>query len=95
MTVDHTTKGRRIGLLISYYIVLSFWACAALCLSLVSRNVAGQTKKATIVATNFVGWATGNSIGSLPCFSSIFHYSFLIYKTTSLDAVLRTNQKVK
>lgn len=53
----------RVGLLISYYICLSFWACATLGLSLVSRNVAGQTKKSVVIATNFVAWAVGNSIG--------------------------------
>jgi len=30
---------------------------------MISRNIAGQTKKSTIIATNFVAWAVGNSIG--------------------------------
>ncbi|KAH8150480.1 uncharacterized protein LAJ45_05693 [Morchella importuna] len=55
--------GTKVGLLISYYVCLSFWACATLGLSLVSRNVAGQTKKSIVVGTNFVAWAVGNSIG--------------------------------
>lgn len=29
----------------SFYIIISFWACSGLALSLVTRNVAGQTKK--------------------------------------------------
>lgn len=53
----------KVGLLISYYVCLSFWACATLGLSLVSRNVAGQTKKSVVIATNFIAWAVGNSIG--------------------------------
>lgn len=55
--------GTKVGLLISYYVCLSFWACATLGLSLVSRNVAGQTKKSIVIGTNFVAWAVGNSIG--------------------------------
>lgn len=32
-------------------------------MALLSRNVAGQTKKATVVAMNFVAWCVGNAIG--------------------------------
>jgi hypothetical protein len=32
-------------------------------LSLVTRNVAGQTKRATVIASNFVCWAAGNAVG--------------------------------
>lgn len=64
LTVKNDGKmSTRIGLLVSYYICLSFWACATLGLSLVSRNVAGQTKRSVVVGTNFVAWAVGNSIG--------------------------------
>jgi hypothetical protein len=64
MTVyDNGKRSREIGLLISYYITLSFWACATLGLSLVSRNIAGATKKSVCVAFNFVGWAAGNAVG--------------------------------
>lgn len=55
MTVPNNhVKSREIGLLISYYVTLSFWACATLDLALISRNVAGQTKKTCVVAINFV-----------------------------------------
>ncbi|KAM5350747.1 hypothetical protein ACJ41O_007252 [Fusarium nematophilum] len=54
---------KRVGLLIAYYIIYSFWACSGLALSLVSRNVAGQTKKSAVIASNFVFWAVGNAIG--------------------------------
>jgi hypothetical protein len=63
MTVENTSKAKQIGLLISYYITLSFWSAQTLSLSMISRNIAGQTKKSTIIATNFVAWAVGNSIG--------------------------------
>jgi MFS family permease len=56
-------KQKRVGLLFAYYIMISFWACAGLALSLVTRNVAGQTKKSVVIALNFVCWATGNAIG--------------------------------
>jgi hypothetical protein len=54
---------KRVGLLFAYYIMISFWACSGLALSLVTRNVAGQTKKTIVISVNFVFWATGNSIG--------------------------------
>jgi hypothetical protein len=54
---------KRVGLLIAYYIMISFWACSGLALSLVTRNVGGQTKKTVVITVNFVFWATGNSIG--------------------------------
>ncbi|CAI6335658.1 unnamed protein product [Periconia digitata] len=63
MTVRNTSKANQIGLLISYYMVLSFWAAQTLSMALLSRNVAGQTKKATVVAMNFIAWCVGNSIG--------------------------------
>ena len=66
MTVENTDKAKQIGLLISYYITLSFWSAQTLSLSMISRNIAGQTKKSTVVATNFVAWAVGNAIGQSP-----------------------------
>ncbi|KAJ5378167.1 uncharacterized protein N7496_005576 [Penicillium cataractarum] len=63
MTVKNTTLATKVGLLISYYITLSFWSAQTLCLSMVSRNIAGQTKKATVVAATFISWAAGNAIG--------------------------------
>lgn len=56
-------RQKRVGLLFAYYIMISFWACSGLALSLVTRNVAGQTKKSVVIALNFVMWATGNAIG--------------------------------
>jgi hypothetical protein len=63
MTVKNTNISTKVGLLFSYYMVLSFWAAQTLSMSMLSRNVGGQTKKSVVVAANFVAWATGNAIG--------------------------------
>lgn len=74
MTVENTSTATEAGLLFSYYIVLSFWAAQGLGMSLLSRNVAGQTKKSVAVTMNFVAWAAGNAIGK---------FFFLIYTPIS------------
>ncbi|KAF4554949.1 Thiamine pathway transporter-like protein 5 [Elsinoe fawcettii] len=64
MTVQKDgSLAKKVGLLLSYYIVLSFWAAQNLTMSLVSRNVAGQSKRSIAVSMNFIWWATGNAIG--------------------------------
>jgi len=63
MTVPNNSRKNAIGLLISYYICFSFWSAQTVSLSMISRNIAGQTKKTTVIACNFVAWATGNAIG--------------------------------
>jgi hypothetical protein len=65
MTVRNTNSATQGGLLFSYYIVLSFWAAQTLSMTLITRNIAGQTKKTVVVAANFIAWATGNAIGML------------------------------
>lgn len=54
---------RKVGMLIAYFIFYAFFAVSSLSLALLSRNVAGQTKKSIIIASNFICWAAGNSIG--------------------------------
>lgn len=66
MTVPNETTAQHVGLLISYYITLSFWSAQTLALSMISRNIAGQTKKTVAVALNFIIWAAGNAIGKHP-----------------------------
>jgi hypothetical protein len=63
MTVINRNKSTQVGLLISYYLTLSFWSAQTLTLSMVSRNIAGQTKKASVVAAIFIAWAAGNAVG--------------------------------
>lgn len=69
MVVPLDTWAQHVGLLISYYITFSFWSAQTLALSLISRNVAGQTKKSVAIALNFIIWSTGNAIGK-PAFHS-------------------------
>lgn len=63
MTVPLNTRTQHVGLMISYFITFSFWSAQTLSLSLISRNVAGQTKKSVAIAVNFIIWAMGNAIG--------------------------------
>lgn len=63
MTVRNTDTATKAGLLVSYYIVLSFWAAQTLAMSMLSRNIGGATKKSVVVAANFAAWAAGNAIG--------------------------------
>lgn len=65
MTLSLDTMERRIGLLLCYYIAFSFGVAQLLCLSLISRNIAGQTKKGVVIAVNFVLWSAGNSAGKI------------------------------
>ncbi|KAF2178726.1 MFS general substrate transporter [Zopfia rhizophila CBS 207.26] len=64
MTVPNTNFSTAVGLLICYYITLSFWSAQTLGLSMMSRNVAGQTKKTVVIANNFIWWSAGNAAGS-------------------------------
>ena len=63
MTVEPNTFSQKVGLLICYYITLSFWSAQTLNLAMISRNIAGQTKKSVVVASNFIVWSAGNAIG--------------------------------
>ena len=83
MTVANTTLATKVGLLISYYITLSFWSAQTLTLSMVSRNIAGQTKKATVVAATFVSWAAGNAIGEWFIRDSFCNSNILITRDRS------------
>jgi hypothetical protein len=73
LTVKNTTLATKVGLLISYYIALSFWAAQTLGMSLLSRNVGGQTKKSIVVTCNFVSWCVGNAIGEFKLRSLLRH----------------------
>lgn len=44
ISVENKNKASQVGL-ISYYMVLSFWVAQTLAMSLLSRNMAGQTQK--------------------------------------------------
>ena len=55
--------------LFAYYIFCSFASGIPLSLSLVSSNVAGYTKKATVSAMMFIAYCAGNIIGPFLFFS--------------------------
>lgn len=73
MIVPLETFSQHVGLLICYYITFSFWSAQTLSLSMISRNVAGQTKKSVAISLNFIIWATGNAIGkSVPVCNTLY-----------------------
>ncbi|KAF6811879.1 allantoate permease [Colletotrichum sojae] len=63
MTVPNTNNSTKIGLLISYWIVFTFWAAQGLGMSMLTRNVGGQTKKSVCITLNFLAWCAGNAAG--------------------------------
>lgn len=54
------TKHNAGGLLIAFYCTQFFLAQGNMIISLISRNLGGQTKKSTAIAMTFVGWAASN-----------------------------------
>lgn len=61
ITPSPTTRG---GLLVAFYFMQSFQALSPSLYTMVSRNIAGQTKKSIVYAAFFVGWAGGNAVAS-------------------------------
>ncbi|KAI6087345.1 putative MFS transporter [Hypoxylon rubiginosum] len=53
-------SSNKVGLLIAFYCTQFYLAEGNMIFSLISRNVAGQTKKSTTLAMTFIGWAAGN-----------------------------------
>ncbi|KAF2021719.1 MFS general substrate transporter [Aaosphaeria arxii CBS 175.79] len=56
------TKSNSGGMLIAFYCTQFFLAQGNMIISLVTRNIAGQTKKSTTMSMVFIGWAVGNLI---------------------------------
>ncbi|KAL0935838.1 allantoate permease [Colletotrichum truncatum] len=63
MTVPNTNNATKAGLLISYWIIFTFWAAQGLGMSMLTRNVGGQTKKSVCITMNFLAWCAGNATG--------------------------------
>ncbi|GIK02000.1 hypothetical protein Aspvir_006043 [Aspergillus viridinutans] len=59
-TIPPTPKTRA-GLLIAFYCTQFILAEGNLLFSLISRNVAGQTKKSTVLAVTFIAWSSANA----------------------------------
>jgi hypothetical protein len=63
LTVPNKNNATKAGLLISYWIVFTFWAAQGLGMSMLTRNVGGQTKKSVCITMNFLAWCAGNAAG--------------------------------
>lgn len=50
------------GMLIAFYCTQFFTAKGNMIISLITRNIAGQTKKGTTMTLVFIGWSVGNLI---------------------------------
>ncbi|ELU38658.1 2-ketogluconate transporter, putative [Rhizoctonia solani AG-1 IA] len=59
MTVPNG-RSTRVGLLIAFYGTFWFNGVAVLLLSLITRNIAGQTKKSIVLTMSLIAWAAGN-----------------------------------
>ncbi|KAK6909677.1 hypothetical protein L486_00676 [Kwoniella mangroviensis CBS 10435] len=62
ITVAPSSK-TKVGLLITFYLMQCCQATNPSMYAMLSRNVAGQTKKSVVYAIFFVGWAGGNALG--------------------------------
>ncbi|CZR65743.1 related to allantoate permease [Phialocephala subalpina] len=89
---DHHT---RVGLLIAFYCTQFYLAEGNLVFSLISRNVAGQTKKSTTLAMTFVAWAAGNmtapqifQAGDAPRYKKGFTAHFCLYVLFNIILVI-------
>ena len=57
----------KVGLLLAFYCTQFYVAIGNNVFSLLSRNVAGQTKKSTTLTITFVAWAAGNMTAPQVC----------------------------
>ncbi|OBT82358.1 hypothetical protein VE02_08285 [Pseudogymnoascus sp. 03VT05] len=80
------TPQTRVGLLIAFYCTQFHLAQGNLIFSMISRNIAGQTKKSTALAMTFVAWAAGNMTapqifqkGDAPRYKNGFIAHFCLY----------------
>ncbi|KAL1598193.1 hypothetical protein SLS59_007203 [Nothophoma quercina] len=56
---NHGNSG---GMLVAFYCTQFFCAQGNMIISLITRNIAGQTKKGMVMTMVFVGWSVGNLI---------------------------------
>ncbi|KAK2604212.1 hypothetical protein N8I77_007160 [Diaporthe amygdali] len=80
------TASTRVGLLIAFYCMQFYLAEGNMIFSLISRNIAGQTKKSTTLAMTFIAWAAGNMTapqifqsGDAPRYHKGFTAHFCLY----------------
>ncbi|KAF7586290.1 hypothetical protein BBP40_009146 [Aspergillus hancockii] len=60
--VVHPSASNAGGMLIAFYCTQCFLAEGNMIISLITRNIAGQTKKSFAMTMVFIGWAVGNLI---------------------------------
>ncbi|KFY91695.1 hypothetical protein V500_04514 [Pseudogymnoascus sp. VKM F-4518 (FW-2643)] len=89
------TQQTRVGLLIAFYCTQFYLAQGNLIFSLISRNIAGQTKKSTALAMTFVAWAAGNMTapqifqkGDAPRYRAGFTAHFCLYVLFNIFLVI-------
>lgn len=58
-----TNGSTKVGLLLSFYLIMAFGGVAILNLSVMSGNVAGRTKQVIGSSGVFITWAVGNAVG--------------------------------
>ncbi|KAK7712438.1 hypothetical protein SLS64_004822 [Diaporthe eres] len=100
------TASTRVGLLIAFYCMQFYLAEGNMIFSLISRNIAGQTKKSTALAMTFIAWAAGNMTapqifqsGDAPRYHKGFTAHFCLYVlfniTLAITRVILTRRNHK
>lgn len=89
------TASNRVGLLIAFYCTQFFLGTGCLIFSLISRNIAGQTKKSTTLTMTFLFWAAGNMTApqifqnsDKPRYTKAFTAHFIIYALFNITLVV-------
>uniref|UniRef100_A0A060SXI4 ARAD1A13354p n=1 Tax=Blastobotrys adeninivorans TaxID=409370 RepID=A0A060SXI4_BLAAD len=59
------TASNKVGLLIAYYLTQFTWPITDLINTLISRNIAGSSKRTAVMLANFVAWSAGNAAAPL------------------------------
>ncbi|KAK9454028.1 major facilitator superfamily domain-containing protein [Dipodascopsis uninucleata] len=99
------TESTRIGLLLAFYCMQFFLAQGNLIFSLISRNVAGQTKKSVTLTITFLSWGVGNMIApqifqssDAPRYTRAFtmhlflYFIFLLFLIAARFSIIRRNR---
>ncbi|KAJ3548618.1 hypothetical protein NM208_g925 [Fusarium decemcellulare] len=88
------TPSNRVGLLVAFYCTQFFLGNGCLIFSLISRNIAGQTKKSTTLTITFLFWAAGNMTApqifqdsDRPRYVKAFTAHFIIYALFNITLV--------
>lgn len=79
------TASTRVGLLIAFYCMQFYLAEGNMIFSLISRNIAGQTKKSTALAMTFIAWAAGNMTAPQVCSFQVIAPTLYLRETFGLS----------